>query len=72
VVRREALQNRTEDLMTKAAKKRSPARSTSPAPAAKPGQQSINGPMTGNDNPGSKQSRVIAMLQSPTGQRLQP
>jgi Protein of unknown function (DUF3489) len=45
--------------MSKSAKKRSAASSAGPVPAAKPSQQ--------NAKPGSKQSRVIAMLQSPAG-----
>jgi hypothetical protein len=47
--------------MSKSAKKRSPATATSTVAAAKPSQQ------TKEADAGSKQSRVIAMLQSPTG-----
>jgi hypothetical protein len=38
-----------------------------PAPAAKPSQQANNDPNTKKPAPASKQSRVIAMLQSPAG-----
>jgi hypothetical protein len=37
------------------------------APAAKPSQQTANDLKTKKPAPGSKQSRVIAMLQSPAG-----
>jgi hypothetical protein len=47
--------------MSKSAKKRSPATAPSTVAAATPLQQ------TKEANAGSKQSRVIAMLQSPTG-----
>jgi hypothetical protein len=47
--------------MSKSAKKRSPATAPSTVAAAKPSQQ------TKEADAGSKQSRVIAMLQSPTG-----
>ena len=45
----------------------SPARSASTAAAAKPSQQSAGDPKAKDADAGSKQSRVIAMLQSPTG-----
>ena len=47
--------------MSKSAKKRSPATAESTVAAAKPSQQ------TKEANAGSKQSRVIAMLQTPAG-----
>ena len=47
--------------MSKSAKKRSPATAPSTAAAAKPSQQAEEA------GAGSKQSRVIALLQSPTG-----
>jgi hypothetical protein len=53
--------------MSKSAKKRSAASSAGPVPAAKPSQQTTIDPKGKNAEPGSKQSRVIAMLQSPAG-----
>jgi Protein of unknown function (DUF3489) len=47
--------------MSKFTKKRSPSKSASSAPSAKPPKRIENG------NSGSKQSRVLAMLQSPAG-----
>jgi hypothetical protein len=47
-------------------KKRSPA-SSAAAGAAKPSQQTTIDPKGKKAEPGSKQSRVIAMLQSPAG-----
>ena len=52
--------------MSQSTKKRLSASSTMPAPAAKPSQQT-NDRKTKKPAPGSKQSRVIAMLQSPAG-----
>ena len=52
--------------MSQSTKKRLSASSAMPAPAAKPSQQA-NDPKTKKADPGSKQSRVIAMLQSPAG-----
>jgi hypothetical protein len=52
--------------MSQSTKKRLSASSTTPAPAAKPLQQA-NDRKTKKPTPGSKQSRVIAMLQSPAG-----
>ncbi len=49
------------------AKKRSPAKSKSSTPPAKPSKRTIGKAKPENANPGSKQSRVIAMLQSPAG-----
>jgi hypothetical protein len=49
--------------MSKSAKKRSPSKSASSAPSAKPSRRT----RPENVNSGSKQSRVIAMLQSPAG-----
>ena len=52
--------------MSKSAKKRSPR--SAQAPAAKPSPLAIaNSPRPHKADPGSKQSRVIAMLQSPAG-----
>ena len=53
--------------MSQSTKKRLSASSAIPAPAAKPSQQAANDLKTKKPAPGSKQSRVIAMLQSPTG-----
>lgn len=53
--------------MSQSTKKRLSASSAIPAPAAKPSQQAANDPKTKKPAPDSKQSRVIAMLQSPTG-----
>jgi hypothetical protein len=53
--------------MSKSAKKRSPAKSASSAPSAKPSKRIAGDAKLNNVNPGSKQSRVIAMLQSPAG-----
>jgi Protein of unknown function (DUF3489) len=53
--------------VTRPWKKRSPATSASTVVAAKPLQQSAGEPKTKEAHAGSKQSRVIAMLQSPTG-----
>ena len=51
--------------MSKSAKK--PAKSPSSAKAAKPAQQTTGEPKTNKADARSKQARVIAMLQSPTG-----
>jgi hypothetical protein len=58
--------------MSKSAKKSflaksSPAKSPLSVRAAKPTQRSADGPKTHNADPRSKQARIIAMLQSPTG-----
>jgi Protein of unknown function (DUF3489) len=53
--------------MSKSVKKRSVASSTVAGGAAKPSQQTTSDPKSKNANLGSKQSRVIAMLQSPAG-----
>ena len=53
--------------MSKSAKKRPVASSAAPVPAAKPSQQAAGDLKAKKADPGSKQSRVIAMLQSPTG-----
>ena len=58
--------NRTEDLMSKAAKKSSPS-SKVPVIAVKPSLSATDDTTRPKADPGSKQSRVIAMLQSPTG-----
>jgi stage V sporulation protein SpoVS len=53
--------------MSKSAKKRSPSRSASSASSAKPSRRTAGDTRPENVNSGSKQSRVIAMLQSPAG-----
>lgn len=53
--------------MSKSAKKRSPAKSAPPAKAAKPSSRVADNSKTRKPNPNSKQSQVIAMLQSSTG-----
>jgi len=53
--------------MSKSAKKRSAVSSAGAGGAAKPSQQTTIDPEGKNAEPGSKQSRVIAMLQSPAG-----
>jgi Protein of unknown function (DUF3489) len=53
--------------MSKSAKKRSPSKSASSAPSAKPSRRTAGDARPENVNSGSKQSRVIAMLQSPAG-----
>src|SRR5262245_59208522 len=65
--RRDAALNRTEDLMSKSAKKRTTALSTTPVSAAKSSEQTTGDVKSDKGDPGSKQSRMIAMLQSPTG-----
>ena len=53
--------------MSKSTKKLPAASSAAPIPAAKPAQQTAGNSKITKGDPGSKQSRVIAMLQSPTG-----
>ena len=53
--------------MSKSAKKRSPAKCASSAPPTKPSRRAAGDARPENANSGSKQSRVIAMLQSPAG-----
>jgi Protein of unknown function (DUF3489) len=53
--------------MSKSAKKRPVVSSTTPVPAAKPAQSTTGNVKSPKVDPGSKQSRVIAMLQSPAG-----
>ena len=53
--------------MSKSAKKPSAAKSPLSVRAAKPSQQHAGEPKTTKVDAGSKQARVIAMLQSPTG-----
>jgi Protein of unknown function (DUF3489) len=53
--------------MSKSPKKRAASSSTAPVPASKPSQQPTADPKSKQTNPGSKQARVIAMLQSPNG-----
>ena len=53
--------------MSKAAKKRPVASPAAPVSVAKPSQQTAGDPNSGKADPASKQSRVITMLQSPTG-----
>jgi Protein of unknown function (DUF3489) len=55
--------------MPKSSKKRSPKSATARATTAKPPQSAITDPEKKND-PGSKQARVIEMLQSPTGMTI--
>jgi hypothetical protein len=54
-------------MASKATKKRADAASAAPPAAAKPVQSSIGSVRNQKTDPGSKQSRVIAMLQSPAG-----
>jgi hypothetical protein len=53
--------------MSKSTKKPLPAKSLLSVRAAKPSQQSADRPKTNKPDARSKQARVIAMLQSPTG-----
>ena len=53
--------------MSKSAKKPSPAKSPLSVRAAKPFLKSAGEPNTHKADPRSKQARIIAMLQSPTG-----
>jgi Protein of unknown function (DUF3489) len=53
--------------MSKSAKKRSPAKSASSAPPAKPSRRTAGDTRPKNVNSGSKQSLVLAMLRSPAG-----
>jgi hypothetical protein len=53
--------------MSKSANKRPTASSMASVPAAKSPQQTAGEPKSTKVDPGSKQSRVVAMLQSPTG-----
>jgi hypothetical protein len=53
--------------MSKSAKNRSPSKSTSSAPSAKPSRRTAGDTRPENVNSDSKQSRVITMLQSPAG-----
>ena len=53
--------------MSKSAKKQSTASSAAPIPAAKISEKTAGNPKGRKADFGSKQSRVIAMLQSPTG-----
>jgi hypothetical protein len=53
--------------MSKSPKKRAASSSTTPAPASKPAQQPTADPTIKQAEPGSKQSRVIEMLRSPSG-----
>jgi hypothetical protein len=66
VVQRDAAVNRMEISMSTAAKKSSPAAKV-PDTAAKPSLSAPDNTTAKKVDPGSKQSRVIAMLQSPTG-----
>ena len=53
--------------MSKSAKKRTTAPSTTPVSAAKSTQQATGDVKSDKGDPGSKQAHVIAMLQSPSG-----
>src|SRR3954463_7362286 len=55
--------------MPKSSKKRSPKSTAARAMTAKPAQPAITDPEKKNDG-GSKQARVIEMLQSPTGMTI--
>src|SRR5258707_138330 len=59
--------NRRRISMSKPAKKRTVASSTTPVPAARPAQSTTGNLKSPKADPGSKQSHVIAMLQLPTG-----
>ena len=67
MVRRDAAINRTEISMPKSTKKRSTASSAAPVAAARPSQQTAANSLGKNADHVSKQSHVIAMLQSPPG-----
>jgi Protein of unknown function (DUF3489) len=54
-------------MASKATKKRAAAASAAPPAAVKPVQSSTSSVRNQKTDPGSKQSRVIAMLQSPAG-----
>ena len=56
--------------MSKSAKKRPAVSSQTPVPAKKPSQRSVRDLKGKKADPGSKQSRVIVMLQSPAGATL--
>jgi hypothetical protein len=53
--------------MSKSAKKRSPTKSKSSTPPAKVSKRTVRKTKSESTNPGSKQSRVIAILRSPGG-----
>lgn len=53
--------------MSKSKKKQSAANPARPAPTAKSSERTASAAKRERANPGSKQSRVIAMLQSPAG-----
>ncbi len=53
--------------MSQSMKKRLSTTSAMPAPAARPSQQATNNLKAKKPDPGTKQSRVIAMLQTPAG-----
>jgi len=53
--------------MSKSAKKRSPSKSASSAPSATPARRTAGDTRPESVNSGSKQSRVITMLESPAG-----
>ena len=68
MVRRDAAMNRTEDLNVKVCERQEAiAAIATAASTAKPSQQTAGDRKARKRDPGSKQSRVIAMLQSPTG-----
>jgi hypothetical protein len=56
--------------MTKSAKKRSSSKSKSSIASANPSGRTVGSAKPEKAKPGSKQSRVIAMLQSPAGTTL--
>jgi Protein of unknown function (DUF3489) len=53
--------------MSKSAKKRSSASAPTPVAATRPSQEAAGDPKSNKADPGSKQSRVIAMLRSSSG-----
>jgi hypothetical protein len=67
VVRRDAVANEWRISMSRSAKKRSSAKSVSPAKASKPSAHIVADPKRAKSNSSSKQSRVIEMLRSSGG-----
>ena len=53
--------------MSASASKRLTSSSATPAPSAKPTQKPVGNAKANSNNPDSKQSRVVAMLRTPTG-----
>ena len=67
MVRREAVTIELRISMIKSTKKRLSTKPKSSAPLAKPSKRTVARRASASANPGSKQSRVIAMLRSPAG-----